>query len=203
MTSPRTGWGSLDFSVEQGLLLERHGWDGALLGTSWGRPDTFTVATALAARTTTFVPSLRPHPRVPAHRPPALGRAAGRHRRADRPADGTAGQARPGTPAPGARASDHHVRPRHHRACLARRRGQGTPARRAARAALGGGPEAVGGAGTTWLVGTAAEVAAALQRYAELGITHFVLSDTPYKQEIVRQGEQLLPLLLRSASEAS
>src|ERR1700760_121133 len=50
------GWGSLDFSTDQALALEEHGWGGALLGTSWGRPDTFTVATAIAARTTTFKP---------------------------------------------------------------------------------------------------------------------------------------------------
>jgi hypothetical protein len=35
---------------------ERHGWGGALIGTGWGRPDAFTVATAIAARTTTFRP---------------------------------------------------------------------------------------------------------------------------------------------------
>jgi alkanesulfonate monooxygenase len=52
-----------------------------------------------------------------------------------------------------------------------------------------------GGAGTTWLVGSPQDVAASLQRYAELGITHFVLSDTPYLREIRRQGDQLLPLL--------
>lgn len=51
------------------------------------------------------------------------------------------------------------------------------------------------GAGTTWLVGSAQEVADALQRYRALGVTHFVLSDTPYLQEIHRQGEHLLPLL--------
>lgn len=52
-----------------------------------------------------------------------------------------------------------------------------------------------GGAGTTWLVGSAADVANSLCKYRELGIAHFVLSDTPYLSEIRRQGEQLLPLL--------
>ncbi len=52
-----------------------------------------------------------------------------------------------------------------------------------------------GGAGTTWLVGSAADVARSLRKYEELGVTHFVLSDTPYLSEIRRQGEQLLPLL--------
>ena len=52
-----------------------------------------------------------------------------------------------------------------------------------------------GGAGTTWLVGSAADVANSLRKYEALGITHFVLSDTPYLPEIKRQGEQLLPLL--------
>ncbi|MBB4683941.1 LLM class flavin-dependent oxidoreductase [Amycolatopsis jiangsuensis] len=52
-----------------------------------------------------------------------------------------------------------------------------------------------GGAATTWLVGTAGEVAKSLRKYQELGVTHFVLSDTPYLPEIRRQGDQLLPLL--------
>jgi len=52
-----------------------------------------------------------------------------------------------------------------------------------------------GGAGTTWLVGSAADVANSLRKYRDLGITHFVLSDTPYLSEIKRQGERLLPLL--------
>ena len=52
-----------------------------------------------------------------------------------------------------------------------------------------------GGAGTTWLVGSAADVASSLRKYQDLGITHFVLSDTPYLSEIKRQGDQLLPLL--------
>ena len=33
------------------------------------------------------------------------------------------------------------------------------------------------------------------RKYRDLGITHFVLSDTPYLSEIKRQGDQLLPLL--------
>ena len=52
-----------------------------------------------------------------------------------------------------------------------------------------------GGAGTTWLVGSAQDVAKSLRRYQDLGVTHFVLSDTPYLREIKRQGDQLLPLL--------
>lgn len=52
-----------------------------------------------------------------------------------------------------------------------------------------------GGAGTTWLVGSAEDVAESLRKYQNLGITHFVLSDTPYLAEIERQGTQLLPLL--------
>jgi alkanesulfonate monooxygenase len=57
------------------------------------------------------------------------------------------------------------------------------------------------GAGTTWLVGSAEDVARSLRKYQELGITHFVLSDTPYLPEIKRQGSQLLPLL-RGARQA-
>lgn len=52
-----------------------------------------------------------------------------------------------------------------------------------------------GGAGTTWLVGSAADVASSLKKYEALGINHFILSDTPYLPEIRRQGDQLLPLL--------
>lgn len=52
-----------------------------------------------------------------------------------------------------------------------------------------------GGAATTWLVGTAEEVATALDRYRALGIDTFILSDTPYLPEIRRQGQALLPLL--------
>ena len=52
-----------------------------------------------------------------------------------------------------------------------------------------------GGAGTTWLVGSPEDVAKSLRKYQDLGVTHFVLSDTPYLPEIRRQGTQLLPLL--------
>lgn len=51
------------------------------------------------------------------------------------------------------------------------------------------------GAGTTWLVGSFTEVAEALTAYRSLGITHFILSDTPYLREVQRLGEHLLPLL--------
>jgi alkanesulfonate monooxygenase len=52
----RDGWGSIEYSTDLARTAEQHGWGGALLGTGWGRPDTFTVATALAARTATFKP---------------------------------------------------------------------------------------------------------------------------------------------------
>jgi alkanesulfonate monooxygenase len=52
-----------------------------------------------------------------------------------------------------------------------------------------------GGAGTTWLVGSAGDVAKALRKYQDLGVTHFILSDTPYRDEIARVGDQLLPLV--------
>jgi len=52
-----------------------------------------------------------------------------------------------------------------------------------------------GGAGTTWLVGSAEDVAKSLRKYTDLGITHFILSDTPYREETIRVGDRLLPLL--------
>jgi alkanesulfonate monooxygenase len=63
------GWADLERSVALARLAEEHGWGGALLGTGWGRPDTFTVATALAVRTTTFKPliAVRPGYWRPAH----------------------------------------------------------------------------------------------------------------------------------------
>ncbi|HEY1701230.1 MAG TPA: LLM class flavin-dependent oxidoreductase [Trebonia sp.] len=63
------GWADLDLSSELARITEEHGWSGALIGTSWGRPDTFTVATSLAARTTTFKPLIATRPGYwrPAH----------------------------------------------------------------------------------------------------------------------------------------
>ena len=52
-----------------------------------------------------------------------------------------------------------------------------------------------GGAATTWLVGAYDEVAAALRKYADLGITHFIISDAPYLRECARIGDELLPRL--------
>src|ERR1700733_11767758 len=56
------GWASLSRSAELARLVEASGWGGALIGTGWGRPDTFTVATALTARTTTFEPLIAIRP---------------------------------------------------------------------------------------------------------------------------------------------
>ncbi len=60
-----------------------------------------------------------------------------------------------------------------------------------------------GGAGTTWLVGSARDVANSLNKYRALGIDHFVLSDTPYLREIKRQGRELLPLLSAGTTDTS
>ena len=59
-----------------------------------------------------------------------------------------------------------------------------------------------GGAGTTWLVGSAEDVASSLRKYQDLGITYFILSDTPYLREAKRQGQQLLPLLRKETIPA-
>jgi alkanesulfonate monooxygenase len=60
---------SLETLTSHAKALEQHGWAGALIGTGWGRPDTFTLATALAARTTRFEPliAIRPGNWRPAH----------------------------------------------------------------------------------------------------------------------------------------
>jgi alkanesulfonate monooxygenase len=59
-----------------------------------------------------------------------------------------------------------------------------------------------GGAGTTWLVGSPEDVTAALRRYADLGIRHFVLSDTPYQRETARVGDALIGRLRASVELA-
>lgn len=321
----------VDTLTAQAKALEEYGWTGALIGTGWGRPDTFTIATALAARTTTFEPliAVRPGYWRPAHFASAAAGldhlTGGRVRvnivsgkdnlaaygeaeddQADRYArtrefmrlvrrlwteenvthrgrfyrvsDSTVEPriaARPGRPHPllyfgGASAAAERVaateadvqlfwgeplsgiRERIDRlralsdeldrahpplqfglrittfvrdtteqawaeaearvAEMAAR--AGTPPRRhtavgqqrlldlAARGDvlddnLYTAPGRVGGGGaaTTWLVGSAEDVAKSLRRYQDLGITHFVLSDTPYLPEIRRQGTRLLPLL--------
>src|SRR5689334_10374506 len=56
------GWGSLDFSVAIARTAENHGFQGALIGSGWGRTDTFTLATAIAARTSRFRPLIATRP---------------------------------------------------------------------------------------------------------------------------------------------
>lgn len=329
-----TGWGSIEYSTDLARTAEAHGWGGALIGTGWGRPDTFTVATALAARTSTFKPliAIRPGYWQPAHFAGAAatldqlsrGRVlvnvvsgldnlaaygdtrsdpAQRYARTqeflqlvrrlwteeDVTFDGEHFQVSRSTVAPRPYATDARAHPtlyfggaseaaervsateadvqlfwgepldgiaeridrlkalsdrlgRRHKplqfglrittlvrdtteeawraaeekvAKMAENSGETTWTgnRRTAvgqqrlfdLAARGEvldtclyttpGKVGGGGAATTWLVGSAADVAAALENYRRLGITHFVLSDTPYKQEIVRIGDNLLPRL--------
>lgn len=330
-----TGWGTLDFSTELALAAEAHGWGGALLGTGWGRPDTFTVATALAARTTTFQPlvAIRPGYWQPAHFASAaatLDRLSGgrllvnivsgldnaaaygdgqtdQARRYDRTreflqlvrrlwteedvtftgdffrVEGSTVRPRPygaeqgrtprlyfggasaaaervsaaeadvqlfwGEPLDGVAERIVRLRDlteeveRAHAplefglrittlvretseeawrdaeakvAAMAEKQGADSTFTAQRRRAVGQqrlhdlaergevldtclytapGRFGGGGAGTTWLVGSADEVAAALRAYAALGVTHFVLSDTPYRSEIARVGDALLPRL--------
>jgi alkanesulfonate monooxygenase len=324
---------SLETLTSHALALEKHGWRGALIGTGWGRPDTFTVATALTARTTTFEPliAIRPGYWRPANFASAAatldelsgGRVrinivsgqdnlaaygdaegdqghryartrefmqlvrrlwteenvdyAGRHfqvagstvaprltargeRRRPKFYFGGASAAAEqvsateadvqlfwGEPLDGvqgriarlkelSKALDRELPPLEFGlrittlvrdtteqawadaeakvAEMAKRQGAVDEHRRApavgqqrlldlaahgevlddnlytAPGKFGG-----GGAGTTWLVGSAEDVARSLRKYEALGITHFVLSDTPYLSEITRQGAELLPLL--------
>lgn len=336
--SGAAGWGSVEFSTDLARTAERHGWGGALLGAGWGRPDTFTLATALAARTTTFKPliAVRPGYWQPAHfasaaatldqlsrgrvlvnvvsgvdNPAAYGDTtvdpARRYARtreflhlvrrlwteesvdfdgehfhvagstvASRPYPvgerrhptlffGGASEAAErvaaaeadvqlfwGEPLDGIAERVDRLRSlsarleRRHRplefglrvTTVVRETSEQAWAaaeRKVARMAAGPAESfwtgdrtaAVGqqrltglaprgdvldtclytapgrfggeGAGATWLVGSAAEVAAALHAYRALGVTHFVLSDTPYKEETARVGDALLPLLRESA----
>jgi alkanesulfonate monooxygenase len=336
----RTGHNSLETLVRHATALEEHGWTGALIGTGWGRPDTFTVATALAARTTAFEPLIAVRPGY--WRPANFAAAAatldqlsggrvrvnivsgkddlaaygdddgdqadrygrtreflqivrrlwteesvtyhGRHFHVENSTVQPRIDSREGRPHPrlyfgGASAAAENVAAaeadvqlfwgetlagveeridrlktlseqvgRAHAplefglrittfvrdttdqawtdaeakvaemAAIQRRTGEHgyvpqNPHRRTAvgqqrlfdLAARGEvlddnlytkpGQFGGGGAGTTWLVGSAQDVAKSLRRYQDLGITHFVLSDTPYLREIERQGDQLLPLL--------
>ncbi|MFC5905829.1 LLM class flavin-dependent oxidoreductase [Streptacidiphilus monticola] len=336
----REDWGSLDHLTDLARAAEDHGWAGALLGTGWGRPDTFTVAASLAARTTAFKPlvAIRPgywhpanfasasatldrlsrgrvlvnvvsgldspaaygdgefdqsrryertleflrlvrrlwsgeevtfrgdHYRVDGSRvrPLPWGAEEGRHPRlyfggASDAAERVAAQEADvqlfwGEPLDGIaerverlRALSARVERRHRplefglrvttvvrdtreeawraaeeKVALMARQGAHDPEALQRRPAVGQrrlldlaargevldsclyttpGRHGGGGAGTTWLVGSAEDVAAALDRYRELGVTHFVLSDTPYRQEIARVGDQLLPLLRKFAAD--
>lgn len=335
------GHNSLDTLTDQAAALERFGWQGALIGTGWGRPDTLTVATALAARTESFEPlaAIRPGYWSPAHFASAAatldhlsgGRlrinivsgsddlAAYGDREVDRATryqrteeflalvrrlwtesgvtftgrhfqvtDSTITpviQQRPGRPHPplyfgGASPEAERVaaaqadvqlfwgEPRadlveriarlralsdqvgrelpplefglrittvvretsgqawdHARQRVARMAESWRDVQRDQwRGAVGQqrlleladrgevvdenlytapGRHGAAGAGTTWLVGSAEEVVESLVRYAELGISHFILSDTPYLAEIERQGSTLLPLLRERLGEST
>jgi alkanesulfonate monooxygenase len=330
-----SGWGSIEFSTELARTAEDHGWDGALLGTGWGRPETFTVATALAARTTTFQPliAVRPGYWSPAQfaaaaatldqlsrgrvlvnivsgldNPAAYGDAstdpAQRYARTreflhlvrrlwtehDVTFSGEHFAVEGSTLAPGPYATGDRAYPalyfggaseaaervsaaeadvqlfwgepldgiaeridrlkalsdaigRRHKPlefglrittvvresteeawreaerkveAMARAGGGEVAWVREQRKAVGQqrlldlaergevldtclytapGRFGGGGAATTWLVGSARDVAAALENYRKLGVTHFVISDTPYRQEIANLGDRLLPLI--------
>lgn len=335
------GWGTLAYSLELARLAEAHGWEGALIGTGWGRPDTCTLATALAAQTTTFKPlaAVRAGYWQPGHFANAAatldrlssGRllvnivsgsddqaaygddlldSASRYERTREfmqlvrrlwteegvDFDGEyyhvksatlnvkpvvlAGRPHPTLYFGGASAAAERVsaleadvqlfwgeplagvgeRTERLRALsedLGREHGplgfglrittlirdttdeawQAAEEKVEAMAAAGEQPRhggdslgAVGqqrlldlsargevldsclyttpgrygggGAATTWLVGSAEDVAQALARYHDLGVTHFIISDTPYRTEIPRGGEQLLPRLRAACSQA-
>jgi alkanesulfonate monooxygenase len=331
------GWASLSLSTQLAQIAEDHGWSGALIGAGWGRPDTFTVATALAARTTRFRPlvAIRPGYWQPAHfasaaatldhlsggrllvnivsgpdnlaaygdvegdqaaryartrefmqlvrrlwteedvtftgryfqvtgstvTPRPFGASDGRHPRlyfggASAPAEQVAAteadvQLFWGEPLDGIaeriarlqalagslgrvhaplefglrittvvrdtseeawREAEARVAQMADSAGQARKDGlwdQAVGQKRLVGLAERGdvldsclytapGQFGGSGAGTTWLVGSHDEVAAALRRYQALGVTHFVLSDTPYKQEAARIGDELLSRLRAS-----
>lgn len=60
-----------------------------------------------------------------------------------------------------------------------------------------------GGAATTWLVGSHDEVAQALSAYQRLGVSHFILSDTPYQEEAIRVGRELIPRVKSLCGESA
>jgi alkanesulfonate monooxygenase len=327
-------WTSLGLSAELAQSAEKHGWGGALLGTGWGRPDTFTLATSLAARTSRFKPLIATRPGYwhPAHfasaaatldqlsegrvlvnivsgqdnlaaygdaegdqaeryartrefmqivrrlwtaegvtfqgryftverstvSPRPWGAEDGRHPRlyfggasaaaeqvsateADvqlfwgEPLDGVAERierlkaltqslGRSYAPlefglrittlvrdtteeawrdaeakvATMAASSGKNLNDGHHRRAVGQARlldlaEQGEVLDSCLYTSPG--KFGAGGAWTTWLVGSHDEVAAALRKYQDLGITHFILSDTPYLHEVARVGDQLLSRL--------
>jgi alkanesulfonate monooxygenase len=267
------GYGTLDYSTDLARTAEEHGWSGALIGTGWGRPDTFTVATAITARTTTFRPlvAIRPGYWQPAHFASAaatLDRLSGgrllvnivsgkdnlaaygdvegdQARRYARTKEfmrlvrrlwteervthvGDYFHVTCSTVAPGpytetgprlyfggasaakvAAMAQHAGTPADGQLTNGRRRGPAVGQQRLLDLAERGdvldtclytapGRYGGGGAGTTWLVGSPDDVTAALHRYAELGIGHFVLSDTPYKRETARVGDALIGRLRES-----
>lgn len=324
------GWANLDLSTELARILEDHGWGGALIGTGWGRPDTFTVATALAARTERFKPlaAIRPGYWQPAHFASAAatldhltgGRllvnivsgqdnlAAYGDAEGDQPqryartkeflqivrrlwtsdnvtfrgeyfsVENSTLRLKPlaghprlyfggasaaaervsateadvqlfwGEPLDGVAERIDRLRTlseslgREHQPLefglrittltretsqeawrdatervarmaelVVKRKSEAIGQQRLLALAKRGevldsclytapGRYGGGGAGTTWLVGSYDEVADALRTYAELGITHFVLSDTPYRQEAVRVGDELLTRLRTRAA---
>src|SRR4051812_47129974 len=53
---------SLETLAGQARALEASGWQGALIGAGWGRPDTFTLSAALTACTKTFEPLMAIRP---------------------------------------------------------------------------------------------------------------------------------------------
>lgn len=320
------GWANLDLATDLALTAERHGWEGALVGTGWGRPDTFTIATAVAARTTTFKPLIATRPGYwqPAQFANAAatldhlsggrllvnivsgrdnlgaygdseGDQASRYGRTkeflqivrqlwtseqvtfkgshfwvenstlpvrpvgDRPRlyfGGASAAAEEvaateadvqlfwGEPLDGiaeriaqlrglesslgrvhrplefglrittlirdssdeawrdAEAKVAEMRPGRVDLGWSRATGQQRLVALASRGEVldtclytAPAQSGQGGAGSTWLVGSASEVATALRAYASLGVTHFILSDTPYLSEAERIGDQLLPLL--------
>ncbi|WP_454856020.1 LLM class flavin-dependent oxidoreductase [Rhizobium binxianense] len=197
---------SLETLTSHAKALEEHGWKGVLIGTGWGQPDTFAVAASLAARTTTFEPLDGVRERIERLKalsgelerdlPPlefglritTLVRDTTEEAWADAEAK-VAEMAK----AKGAGWNDHKraVAVGQRRLLDLHERGEVLDDNLYTAPGKFGG----GGAGTTWLVGSAADVARSLRKYRDLGITHFVLSDTPYLSEIRRQGDQLLPLL--------
>ncbi|SEU34922.1 LLM class flavin-dependent oxidoreductase [Nonomuraea wenchangensis] len=169
------GHNSLETLTAQATALEEHGWDGALLGTG------STVQPRPAAR------------RARRHPPLEFGL------RVTTVVRDTAGEAwADAEDRVAAMARGRIARDMNWNAAAGQRRLLDLAARgEVLDRNLYTAPGRYGGAGaaTTWLVGSAADVAASLRDYQALGVTHFILSDTPYLPELVRQGDRLLPLL--------